>query len=95
MRSFEEEQLLLDGITDAAPGWLLYGDTAENLVNKSIPGEAVRENYRQQGEARAADRVKAQICFDALEDDDHSCLHHGGKCYELWQLYIELKGLKK
>jgi hypothetical protein len=57
MRSFEEEQLLLDGITDVAPGWLLYGDTAENLVNKSIPGEAVRENYRQQGRDQERERI--------------------------------------
>jgi len=96
MRSFEEEQLLLDGVTDDTLNVLSpSGDTSENLVSQSLPGESVRENYRRQGEARAADRVKAQICFDALEDDDHRCSHHGGKCYELWQLYIELKGLKK
>jgi hypothetical protein len=63
--------------------------------NKPDNEEYVYEYYRRQGEGRAAERVRAQICFDALEDDDHRCSHHAGKCYELWQLFLELKGLKK
>jgi hypothetical protein len=49
------------------------GDTSHGFAQESTPGEGVREFYRQQGKAQAAERVKAQICFDALEDDDHRC----------------------
>lgn len=58
-------------------------------------GEPVRENYRQQGEARERDRIveliKRQVCFDALADDDGRCSHHGGKCYELRELITRLQ----
>lgn len=40
---------------------------------------------------RITERIKEQICFDALADDDGRCLHHKGKCYELGLLIKELQ----
>lgn len=63
-----------------------FGFTKENT-----PGENVRDFYRQQGVALAVKRIKDQICFDALQNADHRCSHHGGKCYELWKLVVSLE----
>ena len=35
---------------------------------------------------RILKRVRDQVCFDALADEDGRCENHGGKCYELLQL---------
>lgn len=60
-----------------------------------VHGEAVRENYRRQGEVRERERIigliERQVCFDSLADDDGRCSHHGGKCYELRLLINRLK----
>jgi hypothetical protein len=40
-------------------------------------------------------RIKAQICFDALADEDSRCSNHGGKCYELGLLIKSLSATGK
>jgi hypothetical protein len=61
------------------------------FTKESTPGEGVREFYRKQGVLLAVKRIKDHICFDALQDLNHRCSHHGGKCYELWNLIESLK----
>jgi len=39
---------------------------------------------------RIIERIKAQICFDALADQEGRCSNHSGKCYELGLLIQEL-----
>jgi hypothetical protein len=45
--------------------------------------------------ARIVKLITRQICFDAQADEDGRCSHHGGKCYELGQLVLELRDGKK
>ena len=71
-------------------------------------GDAVRDNYRRQGATaereRIVERIRAQVCFDALADHDEMadtrliyptvvgrCAHHGGKCTDLLLLISELE----
>jgi hypothetical protein len=54
----------------------LNNDTEENKMEKTK--DRVTEER-----TRIIERIKAQICFDALADSDGRCEHHGGKCYEL------------
>jgi hypothetical protein len=73
----------------------------------TVAGDAVRDNYRRQGakaeRERIVERIRAQVCFDALADHDametfrHAhpevigrCSHHGGKCTDLLLLISEL-----
>ena len=35
--------------------------------------------------------IERRICFDALEDPDGRCSHHGGKCYDLRELINRLE----
>lgn len=60
--------------------------------------EKSREFYRRQGECREreriVERIKAQICFDALADQDGRCSNHSGKCYEIGLLVKELEEAK-
>ena len=46
---------------------------------------------RKQERDRMINLIERRICFDALEDADGRCVHHGGKCYDLRQL---IKGEK-
>jgi hypothetical protein len=39
---------------------------------------------------RIIERIKDQVCFDALADDDGRCANHGGKCYDLRLLIDKL-----
>jgi len=59
-----------------------------------MPGEAVRENYRRQGAARAIERVTLQIenriCFDNLEG--RGCDH--AVCYNNRDLIALIRGAK-
>lgn len=74
----------------------------------TVAGDAVRDNYRRQGATaereRIVERIRAQVCFDALADHDametsrHAhpevvgrCSHHGGKCTDLLLLISELE----
>ena len=43
---------------------------------------------------RIIGRIKAQICFDALADQEGRCSNHSGKCFELGLLVKELEGVK-
>lgn len=43
---------------------------------------------------RIIERIKAQICFDALADEDGRCTNHKGKCYEIGLLVKELEKTK-
>ena len=43
---------------------------------------------------RIIERIKAQICFDALADQDGRCSNHSGKCYEIGLLVKELEEAK-
>lgn len=60
--------------------------------------EKSREFYRRQGECRERERIieriKAQICFDALADQEGRCSNHSGKCFELGLLVKELEEAK-
>jgi hypothetical protein len=49
------------------------------------------EIAKKQERDRMINLIERRICFDALEDADGRCLHHGGKCYDLRQL---IKGEK-
>jgi hypothetical protein len=55
----------------------------EQLENKIAQGNRLATNH-------AIERIKAQICFDALADSDGRCANHSGKCYELGLLVKEL-----
>lgn len=56
----------------------------------SDPGEAVRENYRKQGDARTTHKIiatlKSRICFKFLEGE---CPH--GSCYDNYDMVQMLK----
>ena len=71
---------------------------ADNISEQMKTSERVREFYRRQGECRERERIigriKAQICFDALADQDGRCSNHSGKCFELGLLVKELEGVK-
>lgn len=43
---------------------------------------------------RIVERIKAQICFDALADQEGRCSNHSGKCYEIGLLVKELEEAK-
>jgi len=43
---------------------------------------------------RIIGRIKAQICFDALADQEGRCANHSGKCFELGLLVKELEEAK-
>ena len=43
---------------------------------------------------RIIGRIKAQICFDALADQEGRCSNHSGKCFELGLLVKELEEAK-
>ena len=43
---------------------------------------------------RIIKRIKAQICFDALADQEGRCANHSGKCFELGLLVKDLEGAK-
>ena len=43
---------------------------------------------------RIIERIKAQICFDALADQEGRCSNHSGKCYEIGLLVKELEEAK-
>lgn len=67
---------------------------ANQVAEEISRADKSREFYRRQGECRERERIvgriKAQICFDALVDQDGRCLNHNGKCYELGLLIQEL-----
>lgn len=66
-----------------------------DFVLTTTAGDAVRDFYRKQGAAVEREyligRILGQVCFDAQNDADGRCSHHGGKCYELLQLIAVLK----
>ena len=72
---------------------------AEKMASEMSSAEKSREFYRRQGECRERERIigriKAQICFDALADQEGRCLNHSGKCYELGLLIQELQEITK
>lgn len=95
MRSFEEEQLLLDGVT--APTQTVVtpsGDSNFGFTKQPTPGEGVREFYRKQGEQRVIDslcsKMHNKICFDNF----HGGCDHAA-CYAFFDLIDELKGEQK
>jgi hypothetical protein len=53
-----------------------------------------REFAVKQERLRIIERIRAQICFDALADADNRCNNHSGKCYELGLLIKELEETK-
>ncbi|NBW14844.1 MAG: hypothetical protein EBR82_43275 [Caulobacteraceae bacterium] len=72
--------------------------TAEQVASDMSRAEKSREFYRRQGECRERERIikriRAQICFDALADQEGRCANHSGKCFELGLLVKELEEAK-
>jgi len=72
---------------------------ANQVAEDMSRADRSREFYRRQGECRERERIiqriKAQICFDALADLDGRCSNHNGKCYELNLLIQELQEITK
>lgn len=58
------------------------------VVNESNEKE---QEIRKQERDFIIGRIKSQICFDALADEDGRCSNHMGKCYELGLLVRELE----
>lgn len=71
---------------------------AEQVASDMSRAEKSREFYRRQGECRERERIigriRAQICFDALADQEGRCANHSGKCFELGLLVKELEEAK-
>ena len=71
---------------------------ANTIAEQLSSADKSREFYRRQGECRERERIieriRAQICFDALADADNRCSNHSGKCYELGLLIKELEETK-
>ena len=65
-----------------------YADLIQESEKQGIGIGVKRERERIIG------RIKAQICFDALADQDGRCSNHSGKCFELGLLVKELEGVK-
>ena len=67
----------------------------EQVAAEMTSAEKRREFYRRQGECRERERIikriRAQICFDALADQEGRCANHSGKCFELGLLVKELE----
>ena len=70
-------------------------DKVVAMAEQMKTSERVREFYRRQGECRERERIieriRAQICFDALADQEGRCANHSGKCFELGLLVKELQ----
>ena len=73
-------------------------DKVVAMAEQMKTSERVREFYRRQGECRERERIigriRAQICFDALADQEGRCSNHSGKCFELGLLVKELEEAK-
>ena len=67
-----------------------------NLISETADRNEVRSAELYFGakaeRLRIIKQIERRICFDALDDPDGRCVHHGGKCYDLRQLIIRLEG---
>lgn len=59
------------------------------MSNKTL--DKIVANAKKRERERIIALIERRICFDALEDPDGRCSHHGGKCYDLRELINKLK----
>lgn len=59
-------------------------DAGQGILLKAVETAEFFATNRER--KRIIELIERRICFDAQDDPDGRCPHHGGKCYDLREL---------